>query len=388
MKHLRVALIGPTYPYRGGIAHYTTLLTRHLREEHEVLLISFSRQYPGWLFPGKSDKDPSERPLQTEAEYILDSLNPLSWRRTLKRLQVWQPDVVIIPWWHPYFTAVWAALSRSVNRLPGSPRLIFICHNVLPHEQGRFSQRLLPHLFRLACGRGDGFIVHSQADGQILQRILPQARVQVTPLPTYAELGITDTSHIELPVTLPTDRPLLLFCGLVRPYKGLDVLLDAMAIAVKERPLHLLVAGEFWQGGEAQYREQIDRLGLHDHVTIWNEYVPDEQLAACIDRCDVVVLPYRSATQSAVIQLAFGRGKPVITTNVGGLGEVVADGRSGLVVSPHDAIALATAIICLFTGDMAISLVKYIHSEHQKFSWNHLVNILNELTESHREATK
>jgi glycosyltransferase involved in cell wall biosynthesis len=364
----RFALIGPTYPYRGGIAHYNTLLARHLREEHEVLFISFSRQYPGWLFPGKSDRDPSERPLQTEAEYLLDPLNPLTWGKTLKRLRDWQPEVVVIPWWHPYFVPVWAVLSRGIKRLPGSPRLIFICHNVLPHEQGKFSKRLLPGLFRLACGRADGFIVHSQADGQILHEMLPQAQVQVTPLPTYAELGIADTSHIKLPVKLPDDRPLLLFCGLVRPYKGLDILLEALAIAVRERPLHLLVAGEFWQGGEAQYRQQIDRLGLNDSVTIWNEYIPDEQLAACIDRCAVVVLPYRSATQSAVIQLAFGRGKPVITTNVGGLGEVVVDGRTGLVVPAENLVALAEAINQYFEKNLKDDLSRHLNQDEQ-FSW-------------------
>lgn len=367
----RFALLGPTYPYRGGIAHYNTLLARHLRAEHEVLLLSFSRQYPGWLFPGKSDKDPSERPLQTEAEYILDPLNPFSWRQTLKRLRQWPPDVVIIPWWHPYFVPVWAALSRGVKRLPGPPRLVFICHNVLPHEQGKMSRHLLPGLFRLACGRGDGFIVHSQADGRILQEILPQAQVQVTPLPTYGELGIADTSHIELPVTLPDDRPILLFCGFVRPYKGLDILLDALAVAVRERPLHLLVAGEFWQDGEGQYRAQIDRLGLNDCVTIWNEYIPDEQLAACIDRCDVVVLPYRSATQSAVIQLAFGRGKPVITTNVGGLGEVVQDGRNGLVVPAANPKSLAEAIRCYFAQNLNETYIQNIKQE-ERFSWQRL----------------
>ncbi len=378
----RFALIGPTYPYRGGIAHYNTLLARHLREEHEVLFISFSRQYPGWLFPGKSDKDPSERPLQTEAEYLLDPLNPFTWRKTVKRLQSWQPEVVVIPWWHPYFVPVWTALSRGIKRLPGSLRLIFICHNVLPHEQGKFSKRFLPALFRLACGRGDGFIVHSQADEKILQEILPHARVQVTPLPTYAELGITDTSHIELPVTLPTDRPLLLFCGLVRPYKGLDILLEALALAVRERPLHLLVAGEFWQGGEGQYRQQIDRLGLRDDVTIWNEYLPDEQLAACIDRCDVVVLPYRSATQSAVIPLAFGRGKPVITTNVGGLGEVVAHGRTGLVVPPEDSPGLAKAIDCFFSTALNEQFQFDIAQEGRRFTWMELIEALARLTPS------
>ncbi len=377
----RYALIGPTYPYRGGIAHYTTLLARHLRVDHEVLLISFGRQYPGWLFPGKSDKDPSERPLQTAAEYILDPLRPLTWRKTLHRLRAWQPDVVIMPWWHPYFALAWAVLGRGIKRLPASPTLIFICHNVLPHERNRLSHLWLPKMVRWVLGRGDRFIVHSQADGQILQQLVPWARYQVTPHPTYAELGGASADLAPLPVDLPDDRPLLLFCGLVRPYKGLDVLLEALAIAVQTRPLHLLVAGEFWQDGEVQYRQQIDRLRLHEAVTIWNQYLPDEWLAACIDRADVIVLPYRAATQSGIVQMAFGRGKPVITTDVGGLAEVVHHGRTGLVVPPENPSLLAQSILDYFAQGGAAVFAPHIQAD-ARFSWDvllkQIVNLLPE----------
>ncbi len=366
----RYCLIGPTYPYRGGIAHYTTLLAQHLRETDEVLLLSFSRQYPGWLFPGKSDKDPSKRPLQTEAYYNLDPLNPLTWRRVLGQIQEWQPDVVIIPWWHPYFAPVWAGLGWGIRRLKPRPKLFFICHNVRPHEQGQLSRVLLPYVLKTVLGNGDGFIVHSQADRAILQSVLPQARIMVSPLPTYAALG--SEAAAELPVDLPDDRPLLLFCGLVRPYKGLDVLLEAMALL--QRPLHLLVAGEFWQGGLAGYRAQITRLQLENCVTLIDEYLPDEILAACIDRANVVILPYRSATQSAIVQMAFGRGKPVITTNVGGLGEVVEDGRTGLVVPPEDPQALAEAIAYYFDHDLEDVFRERIWEGNGRFSWHALIS--------------
>ncbi len=371
----RYCLIGPTYPYRGGIAHYTTLLAQHLREAHEVLLLSFSRQYPAWLFPGRSDKDPSERPLQTEAHYLLDPLNPLTWWRTLRQLRQWQPDVVIIPWWHPYFAPVWSILSRAIKHMSFQPKLIFICHNILPHEEGRITKWLMSSLIRFTLGKGDRFIVHSQSDKQILHRFLPEATVTVTPHPTYAALG--DVPPTPLMVTLPDDCPLLLFCGFVRPYKGLDILLDALAIALRKRPLHLLVAGEFWQGSLAQYQTQIANLGLAKHVTILDEYLPNELLATCIDRAGVVVLPYRTATQSGIIQLAFGRQTPVITTDVGGLGEVVVNGCTGFVVPSEDPAALAQAIEDYFANDLEGVFSENIVGGNGRFSWAHVINHLN-----------
>ena len=248
-----------------------------------------------------------------------------------------------------------------------------------PHEQGFISRTLLPTITKLAIGKGDGFIVHSQPDGRLLHEYLPEANYVVTPIPTYADLGIADTSEIELPVALPDDRPLLLFCGIVRPYKGLDVLLDALAICVQERPLHLLVAGEFWAGGEPEYRKQIERLGIAEHVTILNEYLPDELLAACIDRSNVVVLPYKSATQSAIIQTAFGRGKPVITTNVGGLGEVVENGRTGLVVPPEEPEKLSCNIEYFFQYNNAAIFIQNIKEHQFNFSWKRLIDQIHEI---------
>lgn len=376
----RYCLIGPTYPYRGGIAHYTTLLAQELRRQHEVLLVSFAQQYPTWLFPGRSDRDPSERPLQTDAEYLLDPLNPLSWRRALRRLRQWQPDVVVMQWWHPFWAPAWAVLGQGIRRLPSHPKLLFICHNVLPHEQGKL-RLLLPLLPRLALAAGAGYIVHAETDGAILQRILPdvgaRAPLCVTPHPTYAALG--DVPPAALPWTLPADRPLLLFAGFVRPYKGLDVLLAALPAVLAQRPLHLLVAGEFWQG-TALYQEQIARLGIAEAVTLVDDYLPNELLAACIARAAVVVLPYRSATQSGIIQVAFGQGKPVITTNVGGLAEVVTHEQTGLVVPPDDPTALAAAINRFFAEELGPGMAARIGEENGRFSWQRLIKQLNALS--------
>jgi glycosyltransferase involved in cell wall biosynthesis len=369
---VRFCLIGPTYPYRGGIAHYTTLLAQHLREEHETLLISFIRQYPRWLFPGQSDRDPSRQPLHTEAEYLLDPLNPLTWWRTLRHIQQWQPDIVVMQWWHPFWAPAWSMLARGIKRQWQAPRLLFICHNVLPHEQG-ILRPLLPLLTRWALLPGDGFVVHAEADGAVLAEMLPQARYQVRPHPTYAPLA--ELPAAALPVTLPADRPLMVFAGFVRPYKGLDVLLEAMALALKVRPLHLLVAGEFWQG-TAVYDEQIRRLKLEGAVTTINRYLPNELLAACLNQADLVVLPYRSATQSGIVQAAFGHNKPVITTNVGGLPEVVAHEQTGLLVPPGDAPALAEAIERFFREGLGSRFAANIAVGNDRFSWHHLIREL------------
>jgi glycosyltransferase involved in cell wall biosynthesis len=195
--------------------------------------------------------------------------------------------------------------------------------------------------------------------------------VKISPHPTYEALA---SELAELPFDLPDDRPLLLFCGLVRPYKGLDVLLAALALL--ERPLHLLVAGEFWQGGHELYTRQIEQLQLADRVTIVDDYLPNEVLAACMQRADVVVLPYKHATQSGILQVAFGQGKPVITTAVGGLAEVVQHNCTGLLVPPDDPPQLAAAIERFFDEKLGPIFAENIARENGRFAWEHLCTSL------------
>lgn len=375
MNQERICLLGPTYPYRGGIAHYTTLLAQQLRQENEVLFISFSQQYPQWLFPGESDRDPSQRPLTTPAEYLLNPLNPLSWWQTWWRIRAWQPSTVIIPWWHPFFALVWGILGRAIKRLGNKPALIFICHNVLPHEETFLARIAL----RFALAAGDGYVVHAESEAKQLRTLFPQAKVRVNPHPTYAPLGDAKRPFSSLP--LPEERPVLLFCGLIRPYKGLDILLQALPLVLQQRPVHLAIVGEFWKN-KAEYEKQIETLQLQEHVTIVNEYVANDLLATYILRADVVVLPYRSATQSGIVQMAFGLGTPVITTNVGGLPEVVENGRSGLVVPPEDPFALAEAINNYLANNLRPVFCHYIEQQQARFSWVSLVKTIYSLTHS------
>lgn len=364
----KICLLGPTYPYRGGIAHYNTLLAETLRQHRKLLFISFSQQYPSWLFPGESDRDPTKRPLTTPAEYLLNPLNPLSWWKTLRRIKSWQPDLVIVPWWHPFFAPVWGSLGRALKQALPTRKLLFLCHNVLPHENGRFDRLAL----RYALTPADGYLVHAESKAAQLKGLFPNATVVVHSHPTYAALGQGERPF-SLPV--PSDKPVLLFCGLIRPYKGLDILLQAMPLVLEEQAVHLAIVGEFWRD-KASYEQQIEQQQLEPHLTLVDSYVPNDLLAAYIRRADVVVLPYRSATQSGIVQLAFGLGTPVITTNVGGLPEVVENGRSGLVVPPEDPAQLAKAINRYFANNLKMSFQDYIGQQQARFSWESLVDTL------------
>lgn len=333
---MRIALIGPTYPFRGGISHYTTLLTRELRREHEVLLVSFKRQYPSWLFPGKSDREPADGAVRESAEYLIDSLNPLTWLKTVNRITRFAPDVVVMQWWVPFWAVAWGGIGRMLKRKLPSAKLIYIVHNALPHEPSPIDKQAV----KFVLAPADKLIAQARSEADKLQTLFPNKAITIVPHPSYAELGAEPSDE---PLSVPPDKPLLLFCGLIRPYKGLDILLDALPLILAKQDVHLGIVGEMWGGG-AEYFEQIDRLGIEKHVTVVNEYVSNARLGQWVRSADVVILPYRSATQSGIVQLAFGLGTPVITTRVGGLVDVVEDGVTGLLVEPNSTIAIADAV--------------------------------------------
>jgi glycosyltransferase involved in cell wall biosynthesis len=384
---VRICVVGPTYPYRGGIAHYTTLLVRHLRAAgHWTRLYSFTRQYPRWLFPGKTDKDTSAAPLKVDCEYVLDPVNPITWWRLYRKVRADAPDLLVLQWWVPYWTPCLTAISRWIKRNTNIP-IAFICHNVMPHEGGGVLDR---RLVMTVLRQGDALIVHSEQDRRRLHVLLPQAEVRKALIPTYAELAerhgpgalAAGATPVDLrrDLGLPTDRAILLFFGFVRPYKGLEYLVQALPLVLKQIDVHVLVVGEFWSSPEF-YQRYAQEFGVEQAITFVNRYVPNEELPPYFDLADVVVLPYVSATQSAVVQLAFGFGKPVITTRVGGLHEVVQDGVNGLVVPPQDEVALASAIVRYFTEDLQARFTQNICDEGRSntFSWSSLVGEIERL---------
>jgi glycosyltransferase involved in cell wall biosynthesis len=306
---VKVALIGPVYPYRGGIAHYTTLLAQAMRQRgHEVLVVSFRRQYPQWLYPGKSDRDPSQQGIQTEAEFILDPLSPFSWRQAKRRISEFAPRQVVINWWTTFWGPAFASLAGQLRK-SGLP-VTFLIHNVMPHESKPWDRWLALRTLRV----GSAFIVQTEGERQRLLDLLPQAHAALTPHPIYAMFAgqPQDSAAARKQLGLPVAGSVLLFFGIVRRYKGLSVLLQAMAQPALStvQPL-LVVAGEFWED-KSHYLEQAQALGLSGQLRIEDRYIPNEEVPLFFSAADLLVAPYTGGTQSGAVKMAMGFGLPAV----------------------------------------------------------------------------
>jgi glycosyltransferase involved in cell wall biosynthesis len=346
---LKIVLVGPVYPFRGGIAHYTTMLARALSAEHQVEVVSFTRQYPRWMFPGESDRDPSQQAWRVDARYMLDSLAPWTWWRTAEYILQQRPDVVLLQWWTTFWAPMLWTMGRRLRQHGLAP--VFLVHNVWLHEARAWDIWLT----RQVLSTGRAFLVQTEREKRRIMALLPNVEVQIFPHPVYPMLA-----HSRVPreaarqrLGLPTEHPLLLFFGLVRPYKGLHYLLEALGLLRQRGEIFsLLVAGEFWEK-MAPYESQIRRLGLEDQVRFDNRYIPNEELSVYFSAADVFVAPYVEATGSGSVNLALGFGIQVITTFIDET--LLSAGDRVTVVPPRDVTALANAVAAFRGGTAAVS---------------------------------
>jgi glycosyltransferase involved in cell wall biosynthesis len=366
-RQRKIAVLGLCYPFRGGIAHHSTLLVRELRKKHAVKFITLSRQYPERLFPGKSQYDTSDRGLAEENYALIDSVNPASWLRVAFALKREKFDLVVVQWWNPFFAPAFGTIANVLTLLSPS-KVCFLCHNILPHES-TVVDRLLS---RYAFLRSKYFIVHSDEDRRHLLSMKPRAVVKKNVHPTYSIFGdfaAYEKAQARRELGIAPDKNTLLFFGLVRPYKGLKYLIQAMACVARATDCVLLVAGEFYEPKE-EYLSLVKQLKLEEHIVIRDEYVRNEDISLYFSSADVVVLPYVTATQSGIVQIAFGMNKPVITTNVGGLPEAVEDGKTGFIVEPESSEQLAQAILKFYEGKYEAEFSERIKANSDAFSWD------------------
>jgi glycosyltransferase involved in cell wall biosynthesis len=362
---MKICLLGPAYPLRGGIAHYTTLLYLELKQTHEVTLVSFKRQYPAFFFPGKSQTDESRESFRVENKPLLDTLNPWTWFATGRKIRNLAPDLLVIQWWHPYFALPFAAVALLFKR--GGGRVCFICHNVLPHDRSMVDR----FLTSLALRTGDRFIVHSKKDEEDLRKLRPHSPVERVMHPTYTPFSADKTLTQEAArEALGLNGKMLLFFGFIRPYKGLIHLIRALPRILESVDCVLYIVGEFYEAKEPYLRE-VERLGLGPNVRIVDRYVSNEEVPLYFCACDAVVLPYVSATQSGVVQMAYAFDKPVITTRVGGIPEAVREGVTGFLVPPGDERALADAVRAFYSGDES-RFSNNVAEFKKQFSWGAL----------------
>lgn len=368
---MKAVLIGPTYPYRGGISHYTTLLCKNLRRHNEVKFISFKRQYPEILFPGKTDKDPSSEPLKIDnVNYLIDSLNPVTWEKTAKEIVRYDPDKIIFNWWVAFWTPQMLTIINRVKRKIDA-EIIVICHNVVEHE----SSRLKAAMTRLVLSRADRLITHSQAETDKCRKLLGENANVITAFhPTYTNLSNCRYNKEQAKEKLGVSGNCLLFFGFVRPYKGLDVLLDAMDLC-DNKNMTLMVVGEFWKDKQ-KYIDKIARYRIGPRVKIIDRYIPNEEIGLYFAAANIVVQPYVSASGSGVCQTAYGFDRPVIATDVGSLSEVVQDGVNGRLVEPGNARALAEAINDSLRPENLARFTEMAGKTKEKFSWAELVNVI------------
>ncbi len=365
---MKIVVLGPAYPYRGGIALFDDRLSAELISMgHNVEEWTFTLQYPGFLFPGKTQfsEDPAPEGITTLRK--MSSINPLNWIKVGRELKKMRPDLVVVAFWLPFMAPCQGTIARIARR-NGHTRISGLVHNMIPHEH-RPGDKLLARYFANSV---DGYVAMSDA---VLSDInqFDQSRPRVfCRHPLYDNFGKPATREESLQfLGLDPQYRYMLFFGLIRDYKGLDILLQAYADSrLRQQSVRLIVAGEFYSGSE-KYLAMEKELGLEGLIIWKSDFVPNSEVRYCFGAADLIVQPYKSATQSGVAQIAYHFEKPMLVTNVGGLAEIVPDGIAGYVVAP-DATQIADRLVDFFKEDRKDQFTEGLRQEKRKYSWTNM----------------
>jgi len=359
---VKIIIVGPAYPYRGGIADTNQSFAESLQKlGHEVSLITFKLQYPKLLFPGKTQysKDPAPEGLQIHR--LINSINPFNWWVTSKQIKKQQADLIIFRYWTPFLAPCLGSIATLIGN---SSLLLALCDNIIPHEQKWFDRYFTAYFVRSF----QGFITFSRQVGDELKTFTTAPQIYLAH-PINLNLGeAVPKQAAKEKLKLSNDYSYLLFFGLVRKYKGLDLMIKAMAeTALKDLKIKLLVVGEFYDEPQ-EYYDLIEYLGLKERVEIHNEFIPTEQIKYYFSACELITQTYHTASQSGISQLAYNFNKSILVTNVGGLSEIVLDRKTGYVVDKSPA-SIAEAIADFYQNNRANGFSMAVEKEKEKYSW-------------------
>ena len=363
---MHIVLLGTAYPFRGGLATFNERLARQLQAEgHKVEVITFTLQYPSFLFPGKTQYSTEDAPTDLLISQQVNSCNPLNWFKVGRRIRKMQPDLLITCYWMAFFAPCYSIIERIAKR-NGKTRTIALVHNMIPHEPSILDKLFAPFYVRST----DGFVALSESVVQDINRLDRNNKPKTSyPHPIYDHYGEQMSKEEACQaLNLDPENQYMLFFGLVRAYKGLDLLLDAFGKVKDQLPnLQLIIAGEFYED-EDKYRAQISNNQLTNRVIIKNDFIADADLRKYFGAANLIVQPYKTATQSGVTQVAFHFEKPMLVTNVGGLGEIVHDHKMGYAVEPN-ADAIAAALTDYYTHSRQADYTEYLIKQKDNYSW-------------------
>ena len=370
---MKIAIIGPAHPLRGGLATYDQRLAEELQHKgHEVVIYSFSLQYPSFLFPGTTQYSSEPAPPGLDIRTIINSVNPLNWLSTGRMMNKQKYDLIIVRFWIPFMGPALGTILRLAKK-NGHTRVLCIADNIIPHEKRPGDKPFTNYFIKPV----DTFLTMSR---DVLRDVgtMTNKPAVFSPHPVYDTYGAS-VSKEEACAFLKLDpsKDYMLFFGFIRDYKGLDILLQAMADErIRKSGVHLLVAGEYYDKALAETCKQLmEQHQLSGYVHMLTDFIPDSQVKYYFSAASLIVQPYKHATQSGITLVAYQFEKPMIVTNVGGLAEIVPDNKVGYVAEP-DATSIAEAILKFYQGPAIPQLQENILREKSKYSWDTFTKVL------------
>ncbi len=366
---MKIVLLGTVWPYRGGLASFNERLLKEFQDNgHEVNAITFTLQYPNILFPGKTQYSNSPAPSNLEIERAVNSVNPLNWIKIGKQIQKQAPDILIIKYWMPFMAPCFGTIAKIAKKNKKT-KVICIADNIIPHEQ-KFYDKSFTRYFLNHC---DKFVVMSASVLKDLTQFDRSKMRATNPHPLFDNFGEkVSKSDACSKLNLDPNKKYILFFGFIRDYKGLDILLNAMQQIRSD--VELIIAGEYYTD-DKPYQEIIQKRQLQSRVHQFNHFIADEEVKYFFCAADMVVQPYKHATQSGVTQIAYHFEVPMLVTNVGGLPEMVPDNKVGY-VTDVDSTAIANAINDFYNQQRANQFIENIKAEKLRFGWDRMMQTI------------